>query len=98
MKKFQTGNVIIISIAHLLHDIYSSFLAPILPLLIEKLSLTYSMVGALTVVQRIPFLINPFLGLLADKMQMRYLIIVTPAITAIGASLFGLARVFCFNT
>lgn len=94
MKKFQTGNVILISIAHLLHDIYSSFLAPILPLLIEKLGLTYSMVGALTVIQRVPFLINPFIGLIADKMQMRYLIIITPAITAIGASLFGLAPNF----
>ncbi len=91
MKKFQTGNVIIISIAHLLHDIYSSFLAPILPLLIEKLGLTYSMIGVLTIIQRIPSLLNPFIGLIADKMPVRYLIIVTPAITAVGASLFGLA-------
>ncbi len=91
IKKFQTSNVVIISIAHLLHDVYSSFLAPILPLLIEKLGLSYSMVGALSIIQRIPFLINPFIGLLADRMQVRYLIIVTPAITAVGASLFGLA-------
>jgi len=38
-RKFQLGDVITISCAHLLHDIYSSFLAPILPLLIEKLSI-----------------------------------------------------------
>jgi len=85
-KRFQTGNVIIISIAHLLHDIYSSFFAPILPLLIEKLSLSYSMVGVLTIIQRIPSLLNPFIGLLADKMQVRYLVIVTPAVTAVVAS------------
>ncbi|MCD4681096.1 MAG: MFS transporter [Bacteroidales bacterium] len=94
IKKFQTGNVLLISISHLLHDIYSSFLAPILPLLIEKLSLSYSMVGLLTVIQRIPSLLNPFIGLLADKMPVRYLVIVTPAITAIVASLFGLAPSF----
>lgn len=94
MKKFQSGNVILISIAHMLHDIYSSFLAPILPLLIEKLGLSYSLVGILTIVQRIPSLLNPFIGLLADKMQLRYLIIITPAVTAVGASLFGLAPSF----
>ena len=35
-NKFQQGNVILISFAHFVHDVYSSFLAPILPLLIEK--------------------------------------------------------------
>ena len=94
IKKFQTGNVLLISISHLLHDIYSSFLAPILPLLIEKLSLSYSLVGLLTIIQRLPSLLNPFVGLLADKMQVRYLIIITPAVTAVVMSLLGSAPTF----
>ncbi|MFH2129028.1 MAG: MFS transporter [bacterium] len=90
-KKFQSVNAITISTAHLLHDIYSSFLAPILPLLIEKLSISYSLAGFLTVAQRLPSLANPFVGLLADKISVRYFIIFAPSLTAVSMSLLGLA-------
>ncbi len=88
---FQTGNVVLVSLAHLVHDIYSSFLAPILPLLIEKFSLNYTTVGLLSLVQRLPSLLNPFVGLMADRIALRYLVIITPAITAVAMSLLGLA-------
>ncbi|MGD8779175.1 MAG: MFS transporter [Ignavibacteria bacterium] len=90
-NKFQTGNVILISIAHMLHDIFSSFLAPILPLLIDKLKFSYSLAGLLTIFQRGSSLLNPFIGLIADKLPVRYLLIVSPAITAIVMSLLGSA-------
>ena len=89
--KFESGKVTLISAAHLLHDVYSSFLAPLLPLLIEKLGISYSLAGLLTVIQRIPSLLNPFIGILADRVQLRYLIIFTPLITATTASLMGAA-------
>ncbi len=88
---FQTGNVVLVSLAHLVHDIYSSFFAPLLPLLIDKLSLNYTMVGLLSLFQRLPSLLNPFVGLMADRIAFRYLIIVTPAVTAVAMSLIGLA-------
>lgn len=88
---FQSGNVILVSLAHLVHDIYSSFLAPLLPLLIEKLSLNYTMVGVLSLVQRLPSLLNPFVGLMADRIALRYLVITMPAITAVSMGLIGLA-------
>ncbi len=90
-KSFQTGNVIFISTAHLLHDIYSSFFAPLLPLLIEKLSISYFMVGMLSVVQRLPSLLNPFIGLLADRVSVRYFLIIAPALTTVAMSLLGVA-------
>ena len=89
--KFQTSNVITISFAHLIHDVYSSFLAPILPLLIEKLNISYSMIGFLSVLQRLPSLLNPFVGIIADKISVRYFIIIAPALTTISMSLLGLA-------
>ncbi|NQT76385.1 MAG: MFS transporter [Bacteroidetes bacterium] len=89
--RFQSGNVILVSIAHLIHDIYSSFFAPILPLLIEKLGMNYTMVGVLSLVHRLPSLLNPFIGLMADRIALRYLVIITPAITAVSMSLLGLA-------
>jgi FSR family fosmidomycin resistance protein-like MFS transporter len=88
---FQAGNVSLVSLAHLIHDIYSSFFAPILPLLIEKLGLNYTMVGVLSLVQRLPSLLNPVIGLMADRIALRYLVIITPAITAVAMSLIGLA-------
>jgi len=90
-NKFQTKSVATISIAHLLHDTFSAFLAPLLPLLIEKLGISYTMAGALSVVNRVPMLVNPFLGILADRIHMRFLVIFTPLATAITASLLGAA-------
>lgn len=90
-QKFRTGDVISISLAHLAHDIYSSFLAPILPLLIEKLGISLSMAGMLSVIQRVPTLLNPFIGILADNMKVRYFVILAPAITTIAMSLIGIA-------
>jgi len=87
--QFQTSNVLTISIAHLVHDIYSSFLAPILPLLIEKLGISYSLAGLLSVLQRIPSLLNPIIGLIADKVSVRYFLVIAPALTATVMSLLG---------
>ena len=90
-QKFQTGNVILIAFSHLIHDIYGAFLAPILPLLIEKLGFSYTMAGFLTVAQRFPSILNPWLGVLADRISVRYFLIGAPAVTAVSMSLLGLA-------
>ncbi len=90
-KKFQLNNAVTIGAAHMVHDIYSSFLAPILPLLIEKLSMSLSLAGLLSVVQRIPSLLNPLIGLAADKLPIRYMLIIAPSITAVSMSLLGVA-------
>jgi len=92
--KFHFSKVADISAAHLLHDIYSSFLAPLTPLLIEKLSLNFFLIGILTVIQRLASLLNPFIGLIVDKKELRYFIILTPAITAISMSMIGLVSSF----
>jgi len=43
------------------------------------------------VVRKIPALFNPFIGLLADKVSVKYLVVFTPAISAIGMSLLGVS-------
>ncbi len=90
-SKFQLGDIITVALAHMVHDIYSSFLAPILPLLIEKLKMSYSMAGLLSVIQSLPSLFNPLIGIVADKVSIRYLLIVAPTITAVCMSLLGIA-------
>jgi len=90
-KPFNKVQIATISSAHLVHDIYSSFLAPILPLLIEKLGISLSMAAFLDIARRVPALFNPFLGLLAERTDVRYFVILSPAITAAAMSLLGLA-------
>ena len=91
---FQTGNVILIALAHLIHDIYSSFLAPLLPLLIEKLNISLFLSGMLSVVQRIPSLFNPLIGIMAEKLRVRYFVIFAPAVTTIAMGLIGVAPLY----
>ena len=91
---FQTGSVLTIAGGHFVHDVFSSFLAPWLPLLIEKLSLSLTLAGSLTVFIRIPSLLNPLIGIVADRIDMRYMVISAPAVTAVCMSLIGLAPTY----
>lgn len=90
-KDFQKAEVLTLSLAHMAHDIFSSFLAPLLPLLIAKLGLSLSTSAFLDIVRRLPALANPFMGLLAEKKGGKYFVIVTPALTAISMGLIGIA-------
>ena len=88
---FKTGRIIVLSVCHFIHDVYSSFLSPLLPLLIEKLSMSLTQAGFLSSVMQIPALMNPYIGILADRISVRYFIILAPALTAVPMSLIGLA-------
>jgi FSR family fosmidomycin resistance protein-like MFS transporter len=89
--RFRTGQVLIIAGGHFVHDVFSSFLAPWLPLLIEKLCLSLTMAGSLTIFLRLPSILTPVIGVIADRIDMRYMVIATPAVTAVCMSLIGLA-------
>jgi FSR family fosmidomycin resistance protein-like MFS transporter len=94
MKKFQSGNVILIAASHMLHDIYSSFLASLRPLLIEKFGITLALASLWDLIMRLPWFLNPLIGIIAERTAARYFIIVTPAITAVSMSLLGVAPSF----
>lgn len=90
-SKFDVGKVTLLTIAHFFHDIYTAFLAPLLPLLRESMGLSLSFAGFLSVVQRLPTLFNPLVGMLAERTKARYFVIITPAITALAMSLVPVA-------
>lgn len=90
-EPFQTKAVLLLSISHFIHDVYSGFLSPLLPLLIEKLSLSLTRAGLLSTVMQLPSLLNPSIGLWADRISMRWFIITAPSLTAVPMSLIGLA-------
>ena len=88
---FQTGQVLTIAGGHLTHDIFTSFLAPLLPLIIQRLGLSLTLAGSLAAFQQLPSLANPLLGLLADRVNLRWFAILAPTVTAITMSAMGLA-------
>jgi FSR family fosmidomycin resistance protein-like MFS transporter len=90
-REFQTGHVVTVSFAHALNDVYSSFLAPLLPVLIARLSLSNTQAGLLAFMQSSPSLLQPLIGHLADRASLRYFVILLPALTATAMSLLGLA-------
>jgi len=91
LQQSNKNQVATISMAHLAHDTYSSFLAPILPLLIEKLAIPLYLVAFLDIARKLPSLLNPFFGLLAQRTDAKYFVIVSPALTAFSMSFLGLA-------
>ena len=90
-ERFQTGRVLTISAGHAVHDTYTAFLAPLLPAFIANLSLSNTEAGLLTVFMQGPSLLQPFIGHLADRVSLRYCVILAPAVTAVMMSLLGVA-------
>ena len=94
-ENFQTPKVLLVSFSHFIHDIYTSFLSPLLPLIIEKLSLTLGQAGLLSTVMQIPALANPLIGLFADNKGLaRWLVILAPSMTALPMCLMGNASAY----
>ena len=84
-------NVFLLSFAHLTHDIYTSFLAPVLPLLIQKLGINVTEASILDVIRRFPSLFNPYFALIISRKDIRYFTIISPITTSLFMSLIGIA-------
>ncbi len=91
LEGFQTGKVVPIVGAHFVNDIYTAAIAPLLPVFIEKFSLSLTQAGFLTAIYQLPAIINPVIGYLADKKSIRYFVIFAPAVTGTMISLLGFA-------
>ncbi len=85
----------ILFFGHLLNDGYSSFFAPLLPLLIARLDLSLTLAGALgTLLILINSLAQPGLGHLLDRTQRPFLVVLGPLLTIGSMSLIGRAGSF----
>jgi len=90
-ERFQTADVATIAGGHFAHDSFTAFVAPLLPVLQQKLNTDYTMTGGLAVFLQLPNLLNPAIGYLADKVSLRYFVILAPAVTATLITLLGRA-------
>jgi len=90
----RTSKVVTIGAAHAAHDTFSAFLPPMLPVLIERLSLAKAEAGLLTAFLQVPSLLQPWIGHLGDRFDLRIAVILAPAVTAACMSLLGVAPGF----
>jgi FSR family fosmidomycin resistance protein-like MFS transporter len=91
-ERFQTDKVFLVSLAHFFHDTYTAFLAPLLPVLKQHYGFSLTFAGFLSVIQRMPMMLNPLIGILAERTKARYFVIFSPAVTAISMSLIGVSH------
>ena len=92
--KLQTREAVTISIAHAMHDTYAGFIAPLLPLLIARLSLLKVEAGLFSFFYQGTSVLQPFIGHTADRKNLRKLALLGPAVTGIMLSLLGVAPDF----
>jgi FSR family fosmidomycin resistance protein-like MFS transporter len=93
-EDFQAGRVVTMSVGHGVHDTYTAFLPPLLPRFISALTLSKAEAGLLNAFIQAPSLMQPAIGHLADRMNLRFAVILAPAISATVMSLLGVAPGF----
>ncbi len=92
MRRSITPRLGILTFGHLTIDSYSSFFAPLLPLLVAKLGLSLTMVGTLVALSSITSSFSqPLFGLLSDRMRRPWFVALGPLTAAIFMSALGLA-------
>lgn len=90
-ERFHTAGIVSVTAGHAVHDTYTAFLPPLLPVLIEKFALSNAQAGLLSVFMQWPSLLQPVFGYLADHVNLRYFVIFAPAVSAAAMSLLGVA-------
>ncbi len=87
-----TGPLGALTWAHFLNDGYVNYLPAILPVLLQQLNIPLALVGSLILaLQGLGSLLQPFTGWWADRLGGRRLVLTGLALSALGASLIGLA-------
>ena len=89
---FHTEQVATVGFGHFVHDTFSAFLPPLLPILQERLGTGYAGAGSLIIFTQLPSILTPFIGYLADRVSLRYFVILAPAVTATLMSSMGLVN------
>jgi FSR family fosmidomycin resistance protein-like MFS transporter len=88
--ELQTGRVLTVVAGHAVHDTYTAFLPPLLPAFIANLALSRAEAGLLSVFLSAPSVLQPLMGQFADRVNLKALIILGPAVTGIMMSVLGI--------
>ena len=85
--KFQTLKTLVVSSAHVVHDTYAGFIAPLLPYLIERMALLKVEAGMFLFLYQGASVLQPVIGHLGDRTNLRKYALVMPALTGFCLSL-----------
>ena len=84
-----------LTLVHFIGDFYASFVNPLLPLFVERFSLTLTEVGLITGISRIlAFIVQPSVGYMADRYQGRLFIFSGLLLAILFIPLVGVAPSF----
>jgi FSR family fosmidomycin resistance protein-like MFS transporter len=86
--------VLVAAGAHFAHDMYPSFIGPLVPLVREKLGISLALASLMVPAQQMPSILQPFIGFLADRTSRRWFVVLSPATAAVSLSSLGLAPHF----
>lgn len=86
---FHHAHVTDIAAGHAIHDTYTGFLPPLLPHLMTSLALNNTQAGLLSTFLQFPSIFQPVIGVLGDRVSLRWIVIIAPALTAILMSMLG---------
>jgi len=90
----QTFPLLLVTLAHFMVDTYATMLAPILPLINERLDLNLAFAGLLGTIVSLCNLSQPLMGLWADRMRRRHLVVFGLLLCALFSPLLGLAPTY----
>lgn len=90
-QEFNTKGTVTVAAAHFSHDIYSSLLAPLIVAVQEKLAISLFVASLMVPAQQLPSVLQPFIGLLADRTSKRWFVVLAPGVAGISTSSIGLA-------
>jgi MFS transporter, FSR family, fosmidomycin resistance protein len=94
-EKANIKVIFALSLVHFTGDFYGAFLAPLLPLFVDKLGLTLTQVGFLSGISRfLAFVVQPTAGYIADHYRTRFFVLGGPLLAIIFMPLIGVAPSF----
>jgi len=91
---FKTNIKVIfaLTLVHFVGDFYMSFVIPLLPVFVEKFSLTLTQVGLITGITRfLAFVVQPPVGYIADHFRTRAFVLGGPLLAIVFIPLVGIA-------
>jgi len=89
-NRLQRSRLALVTLGHFLNDSYGSFFAPILPVLIEKLSLSLTAASGLAAIPSITSaLFQPLYGMASDRIRGRFFIILGPLVSVVCMGALG---------
>ncbi len=95
MPRPITPRLGLLTFGHLTIDSYSSFFSPLLPLLVHKLNMSLTLVGALVALSSVTSSFSqPLFGLMSDRMRRPWFVAFGPLTAAVFMSSLGLAPTY----